>query len=134
MLTAIPRYGARVLPNTQQIIAEVAGRGELLEGPQIAEFERAFARRIGAGHAVATSYGRVAFYYLLKALDVPAGGEIVFPALTFWVMPEMARVAGFTPVFAVSRCAGWLAHAMEQQRTGRMIRPTSRYVGPDMMG
>jgi citrate synthase len=35
----------------------------------------------------------------------------------------------FTAVFAVSRCAGWLAHAMEQQKTGRMIRPTSRYVG-----
>jgi citrate synthase len=32
-------------------------------------------------------------------------------------------------VFAVSRCAGWLAHAMEQQKAGRMIRPTSRYVG-----
>ena len=37
--------------------------------------------------------------------------------------------AAFTPVFAVSRCAGWLAHAMEQRATGRMIRPTSRYVG-----
>jgi citrate synthase len=36
----------------------------------------------------------------------------------------------FTPVFAVGRCAGWLAHALEQQKTGRMIRPTSRYVGP----
>jgi len=36
----------------------------------------------------------------------------------------------FTPVFAVSRCAGWLAHAMEQRQTGRMIRPVSRYVGP----
>ena len=36
----------------------------------------------------------------------------------------------FTPVFAVGRSAGWLAHAMEQRRTGRMIRPTSVYVGP----
>lgn len=36
----------------------------------------------------------------------------------------------FTLVFAVSRGAGWLAHAMEQQKTGRMIRPTSAYVGP----
>jgi citrate synthase len=36
----------------------------------------------------------------------------------------------FTPVFAVARVAGWLAHAMEQQKSGRMIRPTSRYVGP----
>jgi citrate synthase len=35
----------------------------------------------------------------------------------------------FTPVFAISRSAGWLAHAMEQQKTGRMIRPSSRYVG-----
>jgi citrate synthase len=38
--------------------------------------------------------------------------------------------AAFTPVFAVARAAGWLAHALEQQRTGRMIRPVSAYVGP----
>ena len=36
----------------------------------------------------------------------------------------------FTLVFAVGRSAGWLAHAMEQQKTGRMIRPVSSYVGP----
>jgi citrate synthase len=36
----------------------------------------------------------------------------------------------FTLVFAVGRSAGWLAHAMEQQKTGRMFRPTSAYVGP----
>jgi citrate synthase len=35
----------------------------------------------------------------------------------------------FTLVFAVGRSAGWLAHAMEQQKTGRMFRPTSAYVG-----
>ena len=40
------------------------------------------------------------------------------------------RRDGFTPVFAACRVAGWLAHAMEQQKTGRMIRPTSAYVGP----
>ena len=37
---------------------------------------------------------------------------------------------GFTAVFAISRCPGWIAHALEQQQTGRLIRPTSRYVGP----
>ncbi len=38
--------------------------------------------------------------------------------------------AGFTAVFAIARCPGWIAHALEQQQTGRLIRPTSRYVGP----
>jgi citrate synthase len=36
----------------------------------------------------------------------------------------------FTQVFAIARCAGWLAHATEQQKTGRMIRPASNYIGP----
>ncbi|QOG22314.1 citrate synthase/methylcitrate synthase [Bradyrhizobium sp. SEMIA] len=35
----------------------------------------------------------------------------------------------FTPIFAVARSAGWTAHAREQQRTGRLIRPSSSYVG-----
>jgi citrate synthase len=34
-------------------------------------------------------------------------------------------------VFAMSRVAGWIAHALEQQRTGRLIRPASRYIGPE---
>jgi citrate synthase len=36
----------------------------------------------------------------------------------------------FTPVFAVARCAGWLAHAMEQRTARRLIRPSSAYIGP----
>ncbi|HEY2405667.1 MAG TPA: citrate synthase [Polyangiaceae bacterium] len=35
----------------------------------------------------------------------------------------------FSAVFAVGRSAGWLAHVEEQRRTGRLIRPQSRYVG-----
>ena len=36
----------------------------------------------------------------------------------------------FTPTFAVSRAAGWIAHALEQRRANRIIRPQSVYVGP----
>ncbi|MGD0192331.1 MAG: citrate synthase/methylcitrate synthase [Rhizomicrobium sp.] len=35
----------------------------------------------------------------------------------------------FTPVFAVARSAGWTAHAIEQRRRGRLLRPTSVYIG-----
>jgi len=35
----------------------------------------------------------------------------------------------FTPIFAVARAAGWTAHAREQQRGGRLIRPSSAYIG-----
>lgn len=38
--------------------------------------------------------------------------------------------AAFTPTFAVGRVAGWTAHIVEQERTGRLIRPQSRYIGP----
>jgi citrate synthase len=40
------------------------------------------------------------------------------------------ETALFTPVFAMSRVSGWIAHAMEQRRANRLIRPQSEYVGP----
>ncbi len=36
----------------------------------------------------------------------------------------------FTPVFAISRMAGWTAHAMEQYGDNRLIRPRADYTGP----
>lgn len=38
----------------------------------------------------------------------------------------------FTPIFAVSRFSGWIAHILEQYENNRLIRPRAEYVGPGM--
>ena len=42
---------------------------------------------------------------------------------------DLPRDAPFA-IFAVARCAGWIAHAVEQLQTGQLIRPRARYTGP----
>jgi citrate synthase len=34
-------------------------------------------------------------------------------------------------MFACARVAGWSAHILEEKRTGRLIRPSAQYIGPD---
>jgi citrate synthase len=36
----------------------------------------------------------------------------------------------FTPIFAISRMSGWLAHILEQYENNRLIRPRAEYTGP----
>lgn len=37
----------------------------------------------------------------------------------------------YTPIFAMSRVVGWVAHVLEYQEENRLIRPRGRYVGPE---
>jgi dTDP-4-amino-4,6-dideoxygalactose transaminase len=101
-MAAIARYGMRMVPEAEQIIQECRRRKQLVQGPHIEAFEQEFGRVLGQGHvrAVSTEYGRMGLYFILKSLQLPPGSEIIVPALTFWVVPEIVRVAGLKPVFA----------------------------------
>ena len=127
MLTAVSRYGARVLPNTEELVAGCKARGEFIQGPQIAQFEQTFVERVGSGYGIAASYGRMAFYYILKALALPPGSEIVVPSLTFWVVPALAQVAGLKVVFADVDPATF---TLDPAAFERAITPNTRAVVP----
>src|SRR4029079_10460950 len=134
MMRAIARYGVRTIPGDEKEVVSAFRRGEAVEGPRILEFEDRFAQFHSMRHAIATSYGRMAFYYILRALDLPPGSEVIFPALTFWVVPEIARRASLKPVFVdvdpdTFNINPALVEAAITERT-RVIVPTHLYGQP----
>jgi citrate synthase len=71
-------------------------------------------------------------YRALHAATVTATGE---KANIDFALTALARTLQLPPgapfaLFAVARCAGWIAHAMEQVAAGALIRPRARYIGP----
>jgi citrate synthase len=83
---------------------------------------------------ITTSIGKGYLYEMsAKINDVMEGEKGLLPNVDFYsatVYHAMGIPTDlFTPVFAISRVAGWLAHVMEQLKGNRIIRPRSIYTG-----
>ena len=82
-------------------------------------------------------FGKDEMYDIAKALEAEAspmlGPKGIFPNVDFY-SGLVYRKLGipkdlFTPIFAISRVAGWLAHWREQLSANRIFRPTQIYIG-----
>jgi dTDP-4-amino-4,6-dideoxygalactose transaminase len=83
-----------------QAAADAVRSGWVAQGPRVAEFERAFAATVGAGHGVAVSSCTTALHLSLVVLGIGPGDDVIVPSLSFIATANAVRYVGATPVFA----------------------------------
>jgi perosamine synthetase len=91
------------LPDTDEAevaaVADVIRSGWLTTGGKVREFETAFAKLVGAKHAIAVSSCTAAMHLALEALGVSAGDKVLTTPYTFAATAEVIRYLGAHPLF-----------------------------------
>ena len=83
-----------------QAVREPLMTGWLTQGPKVAAFEQAFAKRHQVKQAIATSNCTTALHLILAALGIGPGDEVIVPAFTWVSTANVVLYCGATPVFA----------------------------------
>ncbi|MBC8505209.1 MAG: UDP-4-amino-4,6-dideoxy-N-acetyl-beta-L-altrosamine transaminase [Anaerolineales bacterium] len=93
-------YGRQMVDDGDiDAVVEVLRSEWLTTGPNIENFENAFAQRVGAKYAVAVSSGTAALHSAIFAAGIKPGDEVVVPAMTFAASANCVRYQGGTVVF-----------------------------------
>ncbi len=94
-------YGRQTIEDDDVAAVAAALRADFLTtGPLVERFERAFAEKTGAAHAVACNSGTAALHLAALALDLKPGAAAVVPAMTFLATANVVRMTGAEVVFA----------------------------------
>jgi dTDP-4-amino-4,6-dideoxygalactose transaminase len=73
--------------------------GWIMQGPEVAAFEKDFAAYVGADHACAVSSGTAALHLALLAVGVQPGDEVITVSHSFIATANVVRYCGALPVF-----------------------------------
>lgn len=110
-----------------EALEDVIDRGAFVNGPEVAEFERAFAGYCAAPHCVGMASGLDALRLALLAAGVEARDEVVVPANTFVATVEAVTQAGAAPVLVDASEAD---HNIDVQACEAALTSRTRYVLP----
>jgi dTDP-4-amino-4,6-dideoxygalactose transaminase len=108
-------------------VAEVIASGWVSQGPRVREFEQAFAERVGAPDAVATTSCTTALQLALYASGVGPGDEVIVPSLSFIATANSVWQCGATPVFAD---IDPLTYNLDPAAAERAITPRTKAIMP----
>jgi perosamine synthetase len=97
---AIPLARPVLGEREEELVLGVLRSGRLSLGPRVREFERSFARRVGAPLASAVSSGTAALHLALRAVGVGDGDEVITSPFSFVASANVALYERARPVFA----------------------------------
>jgi citrate synthase len=134
LLYAIDEAGADPTEYVRDLLAakkKVMGFGHRVyktEDPRATHLRR-MSEQLGkdSGQTKWFDYSRAIELYIKNEKNLNANVDF-YSASTYTMLG--IDVDLFTPIFAISRIAGWAAHVIEQLDDNRLIRPRAEYIGP----
>ncbi len=97
------------------------------QGRFIGEFEKAFSKYLGGGHAIAVSNGTVALQLGLTSLGIGPGDEVIVPNFTFGASINAIIHTGATPVLVDVDAETWTIDLNELRK---LITPRTKAIMP----
>jgi dTDP-4-amino-4,6-dideoxygalactose transaminase len=80
-------------------VLAVLASGQYIGGPQVSQFEEAFAHYSQTPYCISCNSGTDALYLALRAFDIGPGDEVITSPFTFIATAEVISMAGATPIF-----------------------------------
>ena len=123
----VPFFRPEISEDEIASVAETLRSGWLTTGPKTKQFEREFAEKVGAKHAIAVNSATSALHLSLDALGIGPGDEVLVPTLTFTATAEVVVHRGAKPVLV--DCDP-VSLNLDLDRLERLVTPHTKAIMP----